>query len=250
MKQSKLVAYLDDYLCIKDFEGVDISLNGLQVGGEEKEISHVAFAVDACRQSIERAIVSGADMLVVHHGLFWGKPIALVGSHGKRVKAMLDGNLDLYAAHLPLDAHPEVGNNIAMAKVLGLEGIEPFSLYKGKAIGVVGMLKTPDDLDGIAEKLGFSDPKKLDFNKGPIRKVAIVSGEGADDIYEAKVTGCDLLITGESRHSTYHWCEEEEISMLCGGHYATEVFGVKELALHLMNELQLVVSFIDVPTGL
>jgi len=250
MKRQTLITFLNEYLKLNDYAGIDKSLNGLQVGGEEKDIQQVAFAVDACQETIERAIATGADMLIVHHGLFWGKPLALTASHGRRVNTMMQHHLDLFACHLPLDAHMEVGNNAAMAQKLKLTNIQPFAFYKGKSIGVGGELTEDVSLDEIAKRLHFTHPVALDFASRPLHKIAIVSGEGADEIYEAHSQGFDLLITGETLHSTYHFCKEEKISMLCGGHYETEVYGVKALALLLLNKFQLQVGFIDVPTGL
>jgi len=250
MKRQKLITFLNEYLKLNDYARIDRSLNGLQVAGEEKDIQQIAFAVDACQETIDRAIASGADMLIVHHGLFWGEPLALTASHGRRVNAMMTHHLDLFAAHLPLDAHMEVGNNVVMAQMLKLTNIQPFAYYKGKSIGVSGELSEALSLDKIAKVLHFTHPVALDFAGRPLRKIAIVSGEGADDVFDAKEQGFDLLITGETLHRTYHYCEEEKISMLCGGHYETEVYGVKALALLLLNKFQLQVGFIDVPTGL
>jgi len=251
MKLDTLIKSLDEFLDIKSFEDLDISLNGLQVGGFDKEINSIAFAVDASQKSIENAIYEKhADLLIVHHGLFWGKPLAITGAHKKKVQTLLDNELNLYAAHLPLDANMECGHNATMASRLNLKNVEPAFLYHGKPVGVVGTLKETLDIRQISEILKFTNPIFLDFNEGPINKIGIVSGEGAHDVREAKKIGCDLLITGEPRHSEYIWCEEEKISMLCGGHYETEVFGLVELASILVKHFDVAISFIKNPTGL
>ncbi|MDD3904454.1 MAG: Nif3-like dinuclear metal center hexameric protein, partial [Sphaerochaeta sp.] len=115
MKRNELVEYLDAFLDLASFSSLDRSLNGLVLGGKDKEVKKIAFAVDACQRTFELASEKGADLLVVHHGLYWGHPISVTGAHYKRIKTLIDGNLDLYAAHLPLDAHPVVGNNAVMA---------------------------------------------------------------------------------------------------------------------------------------
>lgn len=250
MKRNELVKYLDNFLEKNLFENIDPSLNGLQCGSEDREIDHIAFAVDACNATIEKAIANKADVLVVHHGLFWGQPLAVVGNHAKNIKLMLDNKLDLYAAHLPLDANTEVGHNFTMATLLKLKSLERAFYYKGQALGCIGTMESPKSIEEIAKILDFSNPIILPFSKNPIRKIGIVSGEGAHDVKEAKALGCDLLITGEPRHSEYHWCEEEGISMLCGGHYETEVFGLQSLSSYLMKLFDVAVSFIDEPTGL
>ncbi len=250
MKRNDLITYLDQYLEIDTYKNVDISLNGLQVGTNDREIKRVAVAVDACLQTINLAIEAKVDLIIVHHGLYWGKPIPIKDNFYKKIKLLMDNNIDLYAAHLPLDAHLEVGNNKVMATVLNLVDIKPTFNYKGLNIGVVGSLKSSKTIDEISDELKFTNPIKLDFSEKPITKIAIVSGEGAHDIHEAKELGCQLLITGEPRHSEYHFCREERISMLCGGHYESETYGIKALAIKLSKKYKVLVKFIDVPTGI
>jgi len=135
MKRDELVAYLDEYLRVKTIQ--DDSQNGLQVDGPE-EILKVAFAVDACQAAFDQAIAAGAQLLIVHHGLFWEKPIRLIGHLFKRVRTLITGGCALYAAHLPLDIHPEVGNNAELARLLGLQCAAPFGEYHGSDIGIGG----------------------------------------------------------------------------------------------------------------
>lgn len=250
MKRDEIILKLDQYLDIASYKSIDPSLNGLQVGGENRDITIIGFAVDACLETIEKAVEDKIDILIVHHGLYWGSPIAITDNFYKKIKLLINNNIDLYAAHLPLDAHMKVGNNKAIATALNLTNIDNSIEYKGYKLGVIGELKESLTIDEISSILEFSNPIKLDFSKKSIKKVAIVSGEGAHDVHQAKELGCDLLITGEPRHSEYHYCKEENISMLCGGHYETETFGIKALAVELSKKFKLLIKYIDAPTGL
>ncbi len=249
MKRNELIKKLNEILDIDTYKSIDSSLNGMQLGAENREVKIIGFAVDACLETIEKAVENHIDVLIVHHGLYWGSPIAIKDNFYKKIKLLIDNKIDLYAAHLPLDANMEYGNNVAIANKLNLINIENSIEYKGYKLGVVGELKESLNLDEISNKLKFSNPIKLDFNKN-IKKIAIVSGEGAHDVHQAKSLGCDLLITGEPRHSEYHYCKEENISMLCGGHYESETFGVKALAVELSKYNNLLIRYIDVPTGI
>ncbi|MCK9548550.1 MAG: Nif3-like dinuclear metal center hexameric protein [Sphaerochaeta sp.] len=251
MKQNDLVSYLDSYLQIASFAPIDYSLNGLVVGTpDEKEVRTVAVAVDASLSTFEKAIEEGCDLLIVHHGLFWGSPIAITGAHYRRVKALLENNVSLYAAHLPLDAHPEVGNNIQMARALALEEIEPFSPYKGVPIGFAGRFGRERDVSWVCDRLGFDDPTVLMLGKSTFLSVGIVSGGASDDLSEAIASGLDLFITGEVKHQAYHEACEAHTTVIGGGHYNTEVFGVRALGEHLAARFGLDVRFIANPTGL
>lgn len=250
MKRDELIAYLDEYLEIASFAPIDRSSNGLIVGGIDKEVWRIAFAVDACQKTFDLAKEADADLLVVHHGLFWGSPLPLTGSHYTRVKTLLDNHLDLYVAHLPLDAHSEVGNNAVMARLLGLEQIEPFAPYKGKSLGYKGVSPTPLEPAFIAKTLGFLNPVILPFGNQEIRTIGIVSGGASDDVYAALEEGLDCFITGECQHQVYNDCLENKITLIAGGHYLSEVFGVQELARHLKKNLGLETVFVANPTGL
>ncbi len=253
MKLTELVHFLYRRLEMSPFDGLDISLNGLQVGPREQEIRRVAVAVDACMASFEAAAAIEADLLLVHHGLFWGRPLALSGAHYDRVKFLMDHGISLFAAHLPLDAHPELGNNARMAKLLGIETLQPFGSWKGLNVGFRGELPAVRTAKQLTETLGFSPAdglKILPFGPKEIRTVGIVSGGAADDVYVALELGLDAFITGECEHQVYHDCEEQGITMICGGHYATEVFGVQAVAKMLQDELGLEASFVAIPTAL
>ena len=250
MKRSELTKYLDAYLEIESFAGIDRSLNSLVVGGPDREIVKVAFAVDACQQTFSKAVDCSADLLIVHHGLFWGSPLALTGVHYQRIQTLLEGNLDLYVAHLPLDAHPEVGNNAVMARKLGLKQVEPFAEHKGRCIGFKGLLEQEQDLAQLSSLLGFDDAVKLPFGKKMIRSIGLVSGGASGDVHQALLEQLDCFITGEVEHQIYHDALEGGINVIGGGHYKSEVFGLEALSEHLAQVFDLEVSFIANPTGL
>lgn len=231
----------------------DRSLNGFQIKCPDREIRKVAFAVDAAEETISRAAEEKADVLVVHHGLFWGEPIAIEGAHYRRVKRALDAGLSLFVVHLPLDAHPVYGNNAQMALRLGMTSYDPFALFHGAYIGYKGSLPFPMTIPEIARLLGFDRDGGMNVIKaGPdmIGSVAIVSGAGADDIVEAIDDGVDLFITGVATHEIYHTAKENAINVLSGGHYRSEVFGVKALERLTKGEWKLDTVFIDAETGL
>ncbi len=253
MKLSEFVQRLSDVLAIEGFAAADMSLNGLQVGDCDSEVRKVAFAVDASLATIKEAAKQGADVLFVHHGLFWGRPIAITGRHYARVKTLLDNNLALFACHLPLDAHPEYGNNAQMALKLGLQDVQPFAFFRGVSVGCKGVFPEPLDANQIIEKLGVrTNDTNFEINCGDRRfkTVGIVSGEGAGDVYEAMDEGLDLLITGESRYTSVNDCLESGIGMLCLGHYETETFGVKAVREMVVKEYGLSTCFVDIPLGL
>lgn len=231
----------------------DISLNGFQIQGPDKELKKVAFAVDAAYETIDRAAEAGADLLVTHHGLFWGRPIAVTGPHYAKLKRAMDSGLSLFACHLPLDAHPVYGNNAQMCLTLGMAEFDPFALYKGKYIGFKGRLPFPMTIEEIARLLGFSGKEgamALTFGKPMIETCGIVSGAGGDDVGAAIEEGLDLFITGVCPHEMYHLCKESGMNVLAGGHYLSEVFGVKALQKLAGKEFGLETVFIDAETGL
>ena len=253
MKVKELVSYFEDILRISDFSNADISLNGLQVGNLEADVKKLAFAVDASLATIEAAVEQGADMLFVHHGMFWGRPIAITGRHYKRVKTLLENNVALFACHLPLDANLELGNNAQMAKKLGVEKLEQFSFFRGVHVGVKGLLPRPMEADEIIAKLGVRrDERTLIIGdpKRKIQKVGIVSGDGASDMYDALGEGLDALITGEARYTMFNDCmEEPAFTLMCLGHYETEVFGVKAV-MDKISQMGLETCFVDVPISI
>jgi len=228
----------------------DDSLNGLQVANERGEAGRVAFAVDVCLESIRRALEWKADVLFVHHGLFWGVPLALTGGHYRRVKELLAGDCALYAVHLPLDLHPELGNNAGIARRLGLGAVRPFGEHRGVKIGCRGELAESRSLAEVQALLPRQALGVLPFGPEAIRTVGIVSGGAARDALQAIEDKLDLFITGDASHTIYHFCLEGRINVIFGGHYLTEVWGVKTLAERLAAAHGLETCFLDIPTGL
>ena len=253
MKLREFVDRMSDVLEIGNFYGVDSSQNGLQVGDLDAQIHKIAFSVDASLATIKAAVAQKADVLFVHHGLFWGNSLTITGRHYGRISTMIRNNLALFACHLPLDAHLTYGNNAQMAKRLGLLDIEPFAKYRGAYVGVKGRFASPVTAQQITDMLGVrvNDTNfALNCDGKKFATVGIVSGGGAGDVYTAMDDGLDLLITGESRYSTVNDCLEDDMSMLCLGHYETETFGVRAVMEMVGKDLGLKTCFIDIPLGL
>lgn len=249
--RDEIVTFLDAYLDINAFS--DKSRNGLQIEGKE-EVEKVAFAVDACMDTFVKAKALGADMLIVHHGLIWGGIDYVRGLVQRRLKFLLENGINLYAAHLPLDVHPEVGNNAQLLKLLDLEPKESFGEYNGLSIGYMAEFKEPKPLPLIAqilvEKLKVDYVKAYEFGVEEIKTVAVVSGRGGFAIPEAIEKKVDLFITGEFLHDDYHKAKEGRLSVIAAGHYATETLGVKALMPLLREKFEVKTVFIDNPTGL
>jgi len=250
MHRKELTTYLDAYLQISAF--VDNSQNGLQVQGRE-EIQRVAAAVDACQETIDAAANANIDLLLVHHGLFWDKPEKIVGPHFQRVKKAIESGLNIYCAHLPLDAHPDVGNNVVLAQRLGFAPVAGFGASHGRDIGYIAeasaTMTQSEFLRRLHETLG-RDVRADFFGTPTIQRLAIVSGGGAFLLPHAVAAGVDAFLTGEPSHSRYHFCKENRFNVVYGGHYATETFGVIALAQHLEAKFGLPYQFLDFPTGL
>ena len=245
--------WIKNFLNIDEMARMDSSLNGLQVGEEGRELKKIAFAVDASLESFKRAVEAGADMLFVHHGLYWGRVIPITGDFYKRIELLISRNLALYAAHLPLDMNEEFGNNVGLAHTLGLKEIKPFGEHKGVKIGFKGLLEKPKTRAEIITELfgGWDNSiKMLPFGKDQIQSVAMISGDAPFELLQAIDEDIDLYLTGESSHVLYHTALEAGINVIFGGHYATEVYGVKLLADKVSKELSIETVFIDVPTGL
>ena len=249
MKTAELVEYLDTYLNTKAI--ADASQNGLQADGPAVA-EKAAFAVDGSLASIEAAVKEHADILIVHHGIFWDRPARATGPLYKRLKALFDGNCALYASHLPLDLHAESGNNAVIAKKLGIESAVPFGNYHGTLIGFGGSLPAALECGALTEKLSgiMSSPCRVIDTGRPCSRVAIVSGGGASLLEEAAEEGYDTFITGESSHSSYHYALELGVNLIFGGHYATERFGVMALMNHIKDRFGIQTVFIDIPTGM
>lgn len=251
MKLGSLVDYLDGLLSIPDHPDYRTALNGLQVG-DDGEVARIAAAVDTSEAVIAEAVASGADLLLVHHGLFWGGLQPIRGRMYRKVSALVEGEVALYAAHLPLDGHPEFGNCALLARALelGLQG--RFGQYEGADIGWWGhpVEAGRDALVGRCRDLLGGPVQLLDGGPEAVHRVAVVTGGGGSFIQAAADAGMDTLITGEGAHHTFVDAHELGLNVIYGGHYATETFGVRALAEHLAERFDLEWSFLDHPSGL
>ena len=245
---------LDTELETDAYADVDASANGLQVESSREQLSHVAVAVDAAVETIERAALEDADFLLTHHGISWGGIDRVTDVAYKRLDALFSHDLPLYVSHLPLDGHQELGNAAQIANLLELEDCEPFGDYGGVPVGQHGRLPESLSVETLAERLaphldtGDQPVQTFVFGSELVDDVAIVTGSGVDFLADAADTA-DILITGEGKQHAYHEAKERELNLLLGGHYATETFGVKAVA-DLLEQWGLETTFIDCPTGL
>jgi dinuclear metal center YbgI/SA1388 family protein len=239
--------FLNEELKIRDIE--DSSCNGLQVENTG-EIKKIGFAVDACLESFEKAAAAGCQMLIVHHGMIWDGIKYIKGDTYNKVKFLIENNLALYASHLPLDRHEKYGNNAVLTKLLELNEVKQFGFHGEKTIGFHGTTKTT--LDKIKEKLKENGMKLecFDYGQNEIKKVAVVSGAFTNGAYQAVSLGADLYLTGEKKYNYQHLSKEKKINIICGGHYLTEVFGVKALMPLLKEKFNVETVFIDVPVDM
>jgi dinuclear metal center YbgI/SA1388 family protein len=248
---SEIVDYLNEYLGVDNVPDYPNAHNGLQVensGG----VRLVAACTDACQATIDAAAKIGADMMIVHHGLFWDAGITpLTGRAYRRVKKLLDHDIAVYSSHLPLDAHPEVGNNAELARGIGLTSVERFGEFQGSLIGFMGELnESRDALSERIRKLLGSQPLLIPGGPNQVRRVGVVTGGAAQLIPQARAAGLDTFITGEGGHHSVFDALELEINVFYGGHYATETLGVRALASHVAEKFGVDWEFIDNPTGL
>lgn len=251
MRLDTLVAFLDEYLRIAD-EVADApeAMNGLQVGNAG-EVTRIAAAVDLCEATVRLATEQHADLLLVHHGMFWGGLRPLVGPAYARVAGLMKSNIALYAAHLPLDRHPDVGNNQVLARLLAIKPRGDFGSYHGAPAGVWGEYRgTRDELTWALTKTLGAAPRLFPFGPERVQRVGVVTGSGGSLIPQAAAAGLDTFITGEGQHWTFFDAEELGINVYFAGHYATETVGVKALAEHVSKKFELPWVFLDHPTGL
>ncbi len=243
------IAELDKLLQPSRFK--DYCPNGLQFPGKS-EIRKLATGVTASAELFERAIAAQADLLIVHHGLFWGSTATPIDSRIKRrLKLLFDSDMSLAAYHLPLDAHPQVGNNALIARALGADTLEPFALHDGEPIGFIARFPGEgiDAKELFARVTDLTQRTPLVFEAGPeqIGSLAIVSGGGNDYLQDAVAAGADAFLTGEPAERVMSEAQEGAIHFIAAGHYATETFGVKRLGEHLSERFELEHTFIDVP---
>ena len=242
-----LVAYLDDYL---DSRGRDYGPNGLQVEGRD-EIRKVVTGVSACQELFVRAREAGADAVLVHHGLFWdGMPRTLTGFQYRRVAELVRGEMSLIAYHLPLDRHPEIGNNAIAGRDIGLVELEPFGDHDGLPVGFKGRFPEPISAAELVERcrrIYQHEPFAFLEGPDPVLTLGIISGGAQQDVYTAIQEGLDAFITGEVSEWVMNVTREAKIHYLAAGHYATERLGIRALGEHLREKFGLEAEFIDVP---
>lgn len=253
---AELVSYLDTELRSAEVPDYDAAFNGLQLanGGE---VTRVAAAVDYSANTVAGALREKADLLIVHHGMFWRGSHPIVGVAFDRLHDAIGGGLAIYASHIPLDLHPAWGNNVLLAKELALKPDSVFGQFRGVEIGVSG---TSDLVtETIVERArAFSAQFETALVATPFppghrtRRWAIITGAGANSstLAEARARGVDTLIVGEGTHHTAVEAMELGLVVLYGGHYATETLGVRALALHLASRFGVSSVFVNVPTGL
>ena len=245
--RDELVNFTDEYLDSKAIQ--DISKNGLQIEGKT-EIRRVAFGVSASLECMKKAAEGGADMLVVHHGLLWGREMPFTGTLKKKLEFMFSHGMNLCAWHLPLDMHRECGNNAQLMKMLGAEIQSPFGRFHGLDAGYSGVFPVPVPIESIVETLKeklASLPFCFSFGPKKIKTLAIVSG-GASNMFEQAIgQDLDLYITGEPSEQSQELARETGSNFIAAGHYNTEKLGVQALAEILKDEFGIEAFFVDVP---
>lgn len=245
-----IVTYCDRALHtgrIRDFDG---AVNGLQVENDGR-VTRIAATVDASLATVRMAVHAKADLLIVHHGLFWSPTHPWTGPRRELIRLLIENNLAVYSSHLPLDFHARLGNNARLCAALGFEPLHPFLELKGQHIGI--QTRANVSRDALAKKLqrilGHA-PIVLPGGPATCGKIGIVTGGAGDQLRQAARDGVDTYITGEGPHWTYAIAEELGLNVFYGGHYATETFGVKALAAELSRRFKIPWSFLDHPTGL
>ena len=247
---ASIVAYCDQLLRTDQIKDYDGAVNGLQVanGGT---VSRIAAMVDASLATVRLAIGAKADLLLVHHGLFWGPSHPWTGKRYELIRSLLDYDLAVYSSHLPLDAHAKVGNNAQLCAALGLKKLRPFLFRDGQAIGFRSQAKiSRAELASRLRRATGAEPLVIPGGPKVCRLIGVVTGGAGAELKQAAEEGVDTFITGEGPHWTYALAEELGLNVLYGGHYATETFGVKALAAQLSHRFKVPWVFLDHPTGL
>jgi dinuclear metal center YbgI/SA1388 family protein len=245
-----MVSYCDQLLHTREVQDYERAVNGLQVENHGSA-TRIASAVDASLATVRLAIAAKADLLIVHHGLFWAPAHPWTGKRYELLRELLTHNLAVYSSHLPLDAHPKLGNNARLCAALGLKKLQPFFFDHGQFLGFQASARVPRA--EMSERLQrATGAKALVIPGGPAicRRIGVVTGGAGSDLKKAATEGVDTFITGEGPHWTYALAEELGVNVFYGGHYATETFGVKALAAHLSAKFHLPWQFLDHPTGL
>ena len=232
---------------IKDYDG---AMNGLQVENSGAA-TRIAATVDASLATVKMAVAVKAYLLIVHHGLFWSPSHPWTGRKYELLRLLLDNDIAVYSSHLPLDAHPQLGNNARLCAALGFKRLRPFFQSHGQTIGFQAMARVSFH-DLVLRLAGATHESVRSIPAGPVicRRIGVVTGGAGDEVKLAALEGVDTFVTGEGPHWTYALAEELGLNVLYGGHYATETFGVKALAAHLSRKFKIPWTFLDHPTGL
>ena len=246
----RIVDYTNDFLHIREIGDWDNALNGLQIENSG-DVTKIGASVDASTRVLAAAVKQNVDLVIVHHGLFWQGLQPVTGALRRQLQLAFENNIALYSAHLPLDLHSEVGNNAQLAAALGLTSIQPFFEEKGQLVGVKARASLPrNEVDRKLQKALAGPVKAFMFGPRKTGTIGIITGGAGSEIYKIAQEGIDTFITGEAPHWAAVAADELGMNLLLGGHYATEVFGVKALAVHLSKRFKIPWTFIDCPTGL
>src|SRR5437773_6444472 len=247
---ASVVRHCDRLLRTDDFGDWEGAANGLQVENRGT-ITRVAAAVDASLATVKLAVAARADLMIAHHGLFWGPLHPWTGKRWELLRLLLENNLAVYSSHLPLDAHPRLGNNVRLCAALGLRKLRPFFFDHGQFIGFQTRQRiSRADLASRLRRATGAAPRLVPGGPSICQRIGVVTGGAGSDLKQAAAEGVDTFITGEGPHWTYALAEELGLNVLYGGHYATETFGLKALAAHLSRRFNLPWLFLDYPTGL
>ena len=252
IKLESLLQYVDEYLAVRGHPDYRTALNGLQVAGPET-VGTIVTAVDASAGTIEAAADLGADLLLVHHGLFWDGLQPVVGRLHRRLSSLIKADMGLYSCHLPLDGHAEIGNCILLAQALGLSLEGRLGAYEGADLGWWGRLPEALSIEAFRERVSDAVGGPVTALPGgpeEVETVGVLTGGGGSFVEEAAELGLDAFVTGEGAHHTYFDAVEFGIHVLFAGHYATEVFGIRALGEHLAERFGIESHFVDQPTGL
>jgi dinuclear metal center YbgI/SA1388 family protein len=246
---SEILAELDRLLEPARFD--DYCVNGLQVPGPA-HVRTIATGVSAHAELFELAARERAELLLVHHGLFWGAGVARIDATLKRrLQILFDADIALVAYHLPLDAHPQLGNNALLAGALGAGELAPFAQHRGQSIGLLATLPgdglTAEELFARVQQITAREPLVFDAGPPRVRRLAIVSGAGADYTADAAAAGADALLTGELAERSMAQARESRVHVIAAGHHATETFGVRRVGEYLAERFELRHVFLDVP---
>jgi len=245
-----IVNHCDQLLHTAEIGDYDGAANGLQVENSGR-VTRVAATVDASLATVKLAINAKADFLIVHHGLFWSPSHPWTGKKYELIRLLIENDIAVYSSHLPLDAHPRLGNNVLLCAALGLKRLKPFFTSRGQAIGFQAVTTIfREELGSRLARATGARPLVIPGGPRICRRIGVVTGGAGSDLKQAAAEGVDTFVTGEGPHWSSAMAEELGINVLYGGHYATETFGVKALAEHLAKRFEIPWTFLDHPTGL